>query len=83
VVLQRAIEEAGIPTVMVASLPTICAQLGAPRIGATDTPMGAVFGPPGDAKGQRRVLRQALGLLESATVPGAVADLGLSYRTAL
>jgi hypothetical protein len=33
--------------------------------------------------GQRRVLRQALGLLESATVPGAVADLGLSYRTAL
>jgi D-proline reductase (dithiol) PrdA len=82
VVLQRAIEEAGIPTVMVASLPAIAAQLGAPRIASTDTPMGAVFGMPGDAEGQRRALLEALRVLESAQVPGTVVDLRVTYRSA-
>lgn len=79
-VLQRAIEAAGIPTVMVASLPVVAAQLGAPRIAATDTPMGAPLGAPADAAQQSRILLGALRLLETATVAGATSDLDESYH---
>ena len=80
-ILQREIEGAGIPTVIVASLPTIAAQLGAPRVAATDTPLGAAFGAPGDPDAQRQALLEALRLLESVREPGAVVPLAVSYRT--
>jgi hypothetical protein len=82
VVLQRLVEQAGIPTVIIASLPTVAEQLGAPRIAAADTPMGAALGAPQDAGQQTRILTAALGVLETATVPGAVAHLPETYRTA-
>lgn len=65
---------------MVASLPIVAAQLGAPRIAATDTPMGAPLGAPGDTAQQTRVLLRSLKLLETATEPGKVEDLGESYH---
>jgi hypothetical protein len=80
VVLQRAIESAGIPTVLVASLPIVAEQLGAPRIAATDTPMGAPLGAPRDVAQQTRILLRSLKLLETATEPGKAADLGESYH---
>lgn len=79
-VLQRAIEAAGIPTVIIASLPIVAAQLGAPRIAATDTPMGAPLGAPGDDSQQTRVLLRSLELLETAAQAGKVADLDESYH---
>ena len=81
--LQRAIEQAGIPTVIIASLPTIAAQIGAPRIAATDTPLGAALGAPGDAEGQRAAQLGSLRLLETATEPGAVTSLPVSYHPTL
>jgi D-proline reductase (dithiol) PrdA len=83
VTLQRVIEAAGIPTVIIASLPTIAAQLGAPRIAATDTPLGAALGAPGDAEGQRETLLRSLRLLETATEPGVVTPLPVTYRPTL
>lgn len=80
VVLQRLVERAGIPTVIIASLPTVAAQLGAPRIATADTPMGAALGAPHDTAQQRRVLTGALALLTTATTPGQTARLDESYR---
>lgn len=65
---------------MVASLPIVAAQLGAPRIAATDTPMGAPLGAPGDSAQQTRVLLRSLKLLETAREAGKVEDLGESYH---
>lgn len=81
VVLQRLVEQAGIPTVIIASLPAVAAQLGAPRIAATDTPMGAALGAPHDTAQQRRVLTAALDLLVRADEAGAVARLPERYRS--
>ncbi|TCO55904.1 glycine/sarcosine/betaine reductase component B subunit [Actinocrispum wychmicini] len=81
VVLQRLIEQAGIPTVIIASLPTVAAQLGAPRIAATDTPMGAALGAPHDPAQQRRILTSAIQLLDTARTPGHITHLPESYRT--
>lgn len=78
--LQRAIEAAGIPTVIVASLPIVAAQLGAPRIAATDTPMGAPLGAPLDVAQQTRILSKSLRLLETAVEAGKVADIDESYH---
>lgn len=80
-ILQRLIETAGIPTVIVAALPTIAAQLGAPRIAAPDTPMGATMGRPVDAAQQRRILEQSLRLLESAAEAGQIVEIAETYRT--
>jgi hypothetical protein len=82
VTVQRALEEAGLPTVIVASLPAIASQSGAPRILAADTPMGAAFGDPRDHDQQRGILAAALRLLETATEPGAIEHAPGSYRTA-
>ena len=79
--VQRAFEEAGIPTVIIASLPAIAVQSGAPRILAVDTPMGAALGEPANIEQQRRILRAALALLEGALTPGTVASIGERYRT--
>ncbi|MGI9255237.1 MAG: D-proline reductase (dithiol) protein PrdB, partial [Thermomicrobiales bacterium] len=65
-ILQGIIERAGIPTVLVAALPTVAAQMGAPRIAAPDTPMGATMGAPDDPGQQRRILLASLRLLETA-----------------
>ena len=80
-ILQRAIEDAGIPTVLVAALPSIAAQLGAPRIAAPDTPMGATMGAPHDQEQQIRILAASLGLLETAATPGQIVPLAETYRT--
>jgi hypothetical protein len=81
VILQRLIENAGIPTVLVAALPSIAAQLGAPRIAAPDTPMGATMGCPGDAAQQARILLASLRLLKTVDVPGTVVPIDETYRT--
>jgi len=81
VVLQRLIEQAGIPTVIIASLPTVAAQLGAPRIATADTPMGAALGAPHDTAQQHRILTAALRLMDTATTPGQVAHIPESYRS--
>lgn len=80
-ILQRLIENAGIPTVLVAALPTIATQLGAPRIAAPDTPMGATMGAPDDAAQQARILLASLRLLETIEAPGTVVAIDETYRT--
>lgn len=80
--LGRAVEEAGIPTVIVASLPSVCRQAGAPRVLAVDTPMGAALGAPGDGAQHARIVRAALALLaRDDLAPGHVEPSAERYRT--
>lgn len=80
--MQRAVEEAGLPSVIIASLPTIAAQSGAPRVLAVDTPMGSALGDPRDPEQQRALLAEAIALLEEADEPGTVREARGRYRTA-
>jgi len=69
------IEEAGIPTVVLNMMPAYQRTVGMPRVAAIAHPFGRPFGAVGDAAGQRAVLRAALDVLATATVPGAVVTL--------
>lgn len=54
--------------------------MGIPRTVVTRHPMGRPLGPPGDVTTQRRVVRAALELLETATHGGTVLELEEPYR---
>lgn len=75
--LSRAIEAAGIPTVTfyVAAFREAASLMRVPRAVVTAFPMGRPLGPPGNAALQRRVLADALTLLETAGAPGTFVDL--------
>lgn len=72
-------EQAGLSTVTLSPIPDFTASVGAPRVAAIGYPLGRPFGRPGDANGQRDVLRAALGALETAEAPGAVIDLPFQW----
>ena len=55
-IVQRAIEEAGIPTIIIAALPPVVRQNGSPRAVAPLVPMGANAGEPNNAEMQRNIL---------------------------
>jgi len=73
--VQREIEAAGIPTVGVSACRDISYALQVPRAVALRFPVGNPFGSSMDAPMQSRVLRDALGLIDSVTTPGEIVDL--------
>ena len=75
-------EQAGLSTVALSPIPDLTASVGAPRVAAIGYPLGRPFGQPGDAAGQREVLRAALGVLEIADRPGTVVDLPFQWPEA-
>ena len=80
--LARLLEEAGIPTVVVASDifgPRLRA-LSLPRVLLTPHAMGRPVGPPHDVARQRQILLAALDLLEHADRNGAVVEIGGAYQ---
>ena len=78
-VLARLIEAAGIPTVVVTTMPDLAAQLRSPRIVGVEFPFGHPFGMPGDRVTQRRVAEAAVHLLTDAAVPGTRRDLEIAW----
>jgi D-proline reductase (dithiol) PrdB len=71
----RVIEEAGIPTVLVSTGRDLTRQVLPPRSVFVNFPMGNPFGRPHDAAMQRRILLDALRLVEETTESGAFVDL--------
>lgn len=63
----RALEEAGIATVIMGCAKDIVEHVGVPRFVFSDFPLGNAAGKPHDAASQRATLELALHLLESAT----------------
>ncbi|MBS0221825.1 MAG: hypothetical protein JSR91_13895 [Proteobacteria bacterium] len=65
----RHLEANGIPTVIIGSALDVVEHCGVPRFLFTDFPLGNPCGLPWDRAMQKAIVRQALGLLESAGGP--------------
>ena len=72
-------ERAGLTTVTLSPVPELTAAVGVPRVAAIEYPLGRSLGQPGDADGQRAVLRAALRVVETAERPGTVVDLPFEW----
>ncbi len=75
----RVVEARGIPTVLVSTGRDLTEQVLPPRSVFVNFPMGNPFGRPGDVAMQRRVLRDALRLAETATRGGELVDLPYAW----
>jgi D-proline reductase (dithiol) PrdB len=79
VIVQRAIEAAGIPTIIIAALPPIVRQGGSPRAVAPCVPMGANAGEPHNRAMQTAILKDALRQLVLIETPGTIVPLPYEY----
>ena len=70
--MQRAIEEIGIPTVIIAALPPVVKQTGTPRAVAPLVPMGANAGEPHNMDMQYGTVKEALEQLEILEAPACL-----------
>jgi hypothetical protein len=77
--VQRAIEEAGIPTIVIAALPPVVKQAGSPRAVAPRVPMGANAGAPNDIEMQTGICKESLEQLIKITTPGTIVPLAYEY----
>lgn len=77
--VQRAIEEAGIPTIIIAALPPVVRQTGTPRAVAPLVPMGANAGAPNDIEMQYNISKAALEQLIEIQTPGKIVPLPYEY----
>jgi len=79
VIVQRAIEEAGIPTIIIAALPPVVRQNGTPRAVAPLVPMGANAGAPNDREMQYNIVKDSLIQLTKIDQPGKIVPLPYEY----
>lgn len=77
-IVQRAIEEAGIPTILIAALPPVVRQNGTPRAVAPLVPMGANAGEPNNVEQQTQILEATLEQLVKIPSSGKIVPLPLS-----
>lgn len=71
-VLARTLEKAGLSTILVTMMPYWVEKVGVPRTLAVEFPFAQTLGRARDAAQQRRVILQALEVLESAQEPGRI-----------
>jgi len=79
VLVQRAIEAAGIPTIIIAALPPVVRQTGSPRAVAPLVPMGANAGEPNNREMQYNIVKDTLEQLEVIDQPGKIVPLPYEY----
>lgn len=77
----RALEAAGISTVVMGAAKDIVELCGVPRFLFSDVPLGNAAGLPWDEASQDAVLEDALALLESAIAPRTTVRSGLVWPT--
>ncbi|AXK50877.1 D-proline reductase (dithiol) protein PrdB [Spiroplasma alleghenense] len=80
VIVQRAIEALGIPTIIIAALPPVCAQNGTPRAVAPLVPMGANAGEPNNREMQYNICKESLEWLIKIDQPGKIIPLPYEYH---
>lgn len=78
--MQRAIEQAGVSTVIIAALPPVVRQNGSPRAVAPHIPMGANAGEPHNVEMQTGIVKGALNALESIESAGKIVQLPFEYH---
>lgn len=79
-IVQRAIEAAGIPTVIIAALPPVVRQNGTPRAVAPLVPMGANAGAPNDIEMQTEIVKASLEAMMEMTSAGQIIPLPFEYN---
>ena len=77
--IQRSIEARGIPTVSVTVARDVTEKIKAPRAIFLQWPMGHHFGVPFHRDLQKRVLVEALDLLETAQLSGTIRDIPIKW----
>lgn len=77
--IARALEEQGITTVCVVMNRDITENVKTPRALFVHFPYGAPLGPAGDKATQQAVIRAALELLSTATVPGVIVEPDIDW----
>ena len=75
----RVLEAQGIPSVSLTMIPDFTRATGVPRLAGIAYPMSRPMGRPGDAAGQRAVLRAQLELLDGAREPGSYVELPFTW----
>lgn len=78
-IVQRAIESVGIPTIIIAALPPVVRQQGSPRAVAPRVPMGANAGEPHNVEMQTGILKDTLEQLEKLDSPGKIVPIPYEY----
>ena len=78
-IVQRTIESAGIPTILIAALPPVARQNGSPRVAAPKVPMGANAGEPNNKEMQTDIVKATLKSLVDIQTPGTIASLPYEY----
>ncbi|APH16336.1 D-proline reductase (dithiol), PrdB protein [Clostridium sporogenes] len=79
-IVQRAIESVGISTIIVAALPPIAKQQGAPRIAAAHVPIGSNAGEPNNIEMQTAILKDSLNAMTKMKSFGELIMLPYEYR---
>jgi len=77
--VQRAIEESGIPTIIIAALPPVVRQNGTPRAVAPLVPMGANAGQPNNKEMQTAIVKDTLKQLIEISSVGQIVPLPYEY----
>jgi hypothetical protein len=77
--VQRVVEASGIPTVALSMIPDFTRAVGVPRLAGIAYPMSRPLGRPGDAAGQRNVLRALLQVLVTADAPDTLVELPFQW----
>lgn len=79
-IVQRCIEAAGISTIIIAALPPIAKQQGAPRIAAAHVPIGSNAGEPNNIPMQTAILKDSLQAVVEMKHFGELKMLPYEYR---
>ena len=77
--MKRAIEAAGIPTIIIAALPPVVRQTGTPRAVAPLVLMGANAGEPNNVEMQTEIVKATLEQLVAIDTPGKVVPIPFEY----
>jgi D-proline reductase (dithiol) PrdB len=78
--IQRAIEQAGVPTVGVSIVRDYTEKIKPPRTVYLRWPFGHPLGEPGNVNQQAAVLAKALEVLSTSKEPGVIVDLNWRWR---
>ena len=78
--IQRLVEEAGIPTISTGNSAERMANIKPPRAVFVKFARGSMFGEPGNVKRQRRIILDALEALQTMTEPGTIQELPYKWK---
>jgi D-proline reductase (dithiol) PrdB len=78
--IQRLVEEAGIPTISMGNAADRMAHIKPPRALRVKFARGSMFGEPGNVKRQIRIILDGLHALQTMTAPGTIQELPYRWK---